>query len=142
MAALSWPAAVPSTIVIGRSAYIVPRDGEALLGSTMEHAGFVADVTASGLAEIFTGAAALCPALAGGDVIRTWAGLRPVTPDGLPIVGREPWLEGLWYTTGHGRNGILLAAITGSLLARLIQGDEDSGELTPLSPERFWNWHG
>jgi glycine oxidase len=142
MAALNWPPDVPPAIVIGRSAYLVPRAGEALLGSTMEHAGFAPDVSAAGLAQIFTGTTALCPALAGGDVLRTWAGLRPVTPDGLPIVGREPELEGLWYATGHGRNGILLAAVTGVLLAHLINGDEDPVDLTPLRPERFWNWQG
>ena len=140
MAALTWPPEVPPAIIIGRSTYIVPRAGEALLGSTMEHAGFVPEVSAAGMAEIFTGATALCPALAGGSVLRTWAGLRPVTPDGLPIVGREPRLEGLWYATGHGRNGILLAAVTGALLARLINDDEDTGDLAPLRPERFWDW--
>jgi len=140
MAALTWPDGVPPAIIIGRSTYIVPRAGEALLGSTMEHAGFAPEVSAAGIAEIFTGATALCPALARGAVLRTWAGLRPVTPDGLPIVGREPRLDGLWYATGHGRNGILLAAVTGALLARLINGDEDAGELAPLRPERFWDW--
>jgi glycine oxidase len=140
MAALTWPVDVPPTIIIGRTAYLLPRGGEALLGSTMEHAGFAPQVSAAGLAEIFTGATALCPALAGGSVLRTWAGLRPVTPDGLPIVGREPRLEGLWYATGHGRNGILLAGVTGALLAHLITGDEDTGDLLPLRPDRFWNW--
>jgi glycine oxidase len=140
MAALEWPAGIPPAIVLGRGVYLVSREGEAIVGSTMEHAGFVPEVTAAGLAEIFTGVSALCPALTKGEVLRTWAGLRPVTPDGLPIVGREPKLNGLWYATGHGRNGVLLAGVTGLVLARLLAGEKDVEHLAPLSPERFWNW--
>lgn len=140
MAALAWPAGINRAIVIGRGCYIVARDGEAVVGSTMEHAGFSTEVTASGLAEIFTGVSALCPALAKGEVLRTWAGLRPVSPDGLPIVGREPRLDGLWYATAHGRNGILLAGITGVMLARLLAGEKEVEHLGPLRPERFWEW--
>ncbi|HTS87688.1 MAG TPA: glycine oxidase ThiO [Gemmatimonadales bacterium] len=140
MAALAWPSEVPRAIVLGRGAYVASRDGEAVVGSTMEHAGFNAEVTAAGLAEIFTGVSAICPALAGGEVLRTWAGLRPVTPDGLPIIGREPRLEGLWYATGHGRNGILLAGITGVIIARLLVGENEVEDLAALRPERFWEW--
>jgi glycine oxidase len=140
MAALAWPEGVPRTIVLGRGAYVVARDGEAIVGSTMEHAGYSSEVTAAGLAEIFTGVSALCPALARGEVLRTWAGLRPVTPDGLPILGREPRLQGLWYATGHGRNGVLLAGVTGQMLARLISGENEIEHLVPLRPERFYEW--
>ena len=140
MAALAWPPGVPRTIILGKHAYVVAREGEAIVGSTMEHAGFNPEVTAAGLAEIFTGVSGLCPALARGEVIRTWAGLRPVTPDGLPIVGREPRLDGLWYAAGHGRNGVLLAGITGVMLARLLAGESEVEHLAPLRPERFWDW--
>lgn len=140
MAALAWPEGVPRAIVLGRGAYMVPRDGEAVVGSTMEHAGFSTEVTASGLAEIFAGVSALCPALSRGEVLRTWAGLRPVTPDGLPILGREPRLQGLWYAAGHGRNGVLLASITGVLLTHLLSGENENEQLVPLRPERFYEW--
>ena len=140
MAALAWPTGVPRAIVLGRGAYMVAREGEAVVGSTMEHAGFSSEVTAAGLAEIFTGVSALCPALARGEVLRTWAGLRPITPDGLPIIGREPRLDGLWYAAGHGRNGILLAAVTGVILGRMLAGENEGEHLTPLRPERFWEW--
>lgn len=140
MAALAWPAGIPRSILLGRGAYLVARDGEAIVGSTMEHAGFTPEITAAGLAEIFTGVSALCPALTKGEVLRTWAGLRPVTPDGLPIIGREPKLAGLWYATGHGRHGILLAGSTGVMLARLLAGKKDGEHLVPFSPERFWSW--
>lgn len=140
MAALAWPEGVPRSIVLGRGCYLASRDGEAIVGSSMEHAGFAPEVTAAGLADLFTGVSALCPALARGEVLRTWAGLRPVTPDGLPIIGREPRLSGLWYATGHGRNGVLLAAITGVVLARLLNGENEIEHLAALRPERFYNW--
>jgi glycine oxidase len=140
MAALQWPEGMPPAVIMGRDGYLVARDGEAVVGSTMEHAGYSADVTPSGLASIFTSVSALCPDLARGEVLRTWSGLRPLTPDGLPIVGREPRLEGLWYAAGHGRNGILLAGITGVIIARLLNGENEMEHLHPLRPDRFWDW--
>jgi glycine/D-amino acid oxidase-like deaminating enzyme len=59
-----------------------------------------------------------------------------MTPDALPIIGREPEVRGLWYATGHGRNGILLAALTGKLIAKLIEGADSPGELL-FAVERF-----
>ncbi|HKV75950.1 MAG TPA: glycine oxidase ThiO [Gemmatimonadales bacterium] len=140
MAALPWPAGVEPAIIFGDGGYIVARGPEALVGSTMESAGFAPDVTPAGLAEILAGVSALCPAWAQFGITRTWAGLRPVTPDGLPIIGREPKVEGLWYATGHGRNGVLLSAITGQIMARLLAGENEMDYLHPVRPERFWNW--
>jgi glycine oxidase len=140
MAAAPWPAGVPECVVVGAGSYILPRDGEAILGSTMEHAGYEVDVTPAGLASIFTSVSTLCPALAQADVTRTWAGLRPGTPDGLPIIGREPRARGLWYATGHGRNGILLASITGLMIARLIAAENEVEHLEAVRPERFWEF--
>src|SRR2546430_9882223 len=65
-------------------------------------------------------------------VQRTWAGLRPATPDGRPILGREPEVERLWYATGHGRSGILLAALTGEITADL-RSEEHTSELQSQS---------
>ena len=104
MAALPWPAGVGRAIVYHKDCYMLARAGEAILGSTMEHVGFQAEVTPEGMAGIFAATLALCPALIRAKVRRTWAGLRPMTPDGLPIIGGEPRLPGLWYATGHGRN--------------------------------------
>ena len=141
MAALPWPAGIDPAIVFGGTAYVVARGSEAVVGSTMEYAGFDATTTAAGLARIFAGVSAICPPLAGLEVTRTWAGLRPMTPDGLPIIGAEPRASGLWYATGHGRNGILLAAMTGTIISDLIAGKPASVEgLTAVSPERFWRW--
>jgi glycine oxidase len=104
----------------------------------MEYAGFHSEVTSAGLARIFAAATALCPGLTSAEVRRTWAGLRPVTADGLPIIGGEPRLRGLWYATGHGRNGILLAGLTGLLIKQLIAGEPPAEDLAPFAAERFW----
>lgn len=140
MAALPWPQGARRAIVYGSGGYLVARGEEAIAGSTMEYAGFEAQVTLPGLARVFAAARALCPALAGTDPLRTWAGLRPVTPDGLPIIGAEPRLGGLWYATGHGRNGILLAGLTGLLIRQLVMGETPSEDLDAFAPERFWKW--
>jgi glycine oxidase len=137
MAALPWPSGVPRAILYHDHGYVLARDGEALLGSTMEHVGFDAHVTAEGIARIVAAASRLMPALSGQSPSRTWAGLRPVTPDGRPIVGPDPDVRGLWYATGHGRNGVLLAALTGEIIASLITTGTSEMEIASLSAERF-----
>lgn len=140
MAAFPWPAGARRAIVYGRGGYLVARGDEAIAGSTMEYAGFHSEVTSAGLARIFAAVTALCPTLTSAEVRRTWAGLRPVTPDGLPIIGAEPRLQGLWYATGHGRNGILLAGLTGLLIKQLMAGEPAEEDLAPFAPDRFWRW--
>jgi glycine oxidase len=137
MAALPWPQGVERAIVYRNDCYILARGGEAILGSTMEEAGFRPEVTSQGLAGILATTLSLCPALIRAKVRRTWAGLRPMTPDGLPVIGAEPRLPGLWYATGHGRNGILLAGLTGALVRQLIAGERPSQDLTAFTPARF-----
>jgi glycine/D-amino acid oxidase-like deaminating enzyme len=125
------------SIIYHNDSYILARRGEAVIGSTMEEAGFRPEVTTSGVAQILSATLSLCPGLIRAKVRRAWAGLRPMTPDGLPIVGSEPLLEGLWYATGHGRNGILLAGITGVLLRQLMDNQQPAYDLQPFSVERF-----
>jgi glycine oxidase len=137
MAAMPWPSQVPRAIVYHRDSYLLTRGSEAILGSTMEYVGFAPEVTSAGLAQIFSSILALCPGLVRSKVRRSWAGLRPVTPDGLPIIGEDPELPGLWYATGHGRNGILLAGITGHILARLIEGQAPEADLRTVAPNRM-----
>ncbi len=137
MAALPWPPGIPRAIVYNKDSYLLARGEEAVLGSTMEHVGFQPEVTSAGLARIFASTLALCPGLVRAKVRRSWAGLRPVTPDGLPIIGGEPLLSGLWYATGHGRNGILLAGITGVLIRQLLNGEQTLQSLRAFSPARF-----
>jgi glycine oxidase len=140
MAALPWPESVRPAIVYGHGCYMLARGNEAIIGSTMEYVGFHPEVSSAGLARLFTGASLLCPTLNRAEVHRTWAGLRPVTPDGLPIIGAEPRLQGLWYATGHGRNGILMAAITGVIVRQLLSGELPGQDLQAFSPTRFWRW--
>jgi glycine oxidase len=137
MAALPWPAAIPRAIVYHKDCYLLARGGEAIIGSTMEQVGFRPEVTSAGLARIFAATVMLCPSLIRSKVKRTWAGLRPMTPDGLPIIGGEPLLEGLWYATGHGRNGILLAGITGVLVRQLVDREAPGVGLQAFAADRF-----
>lgn len=100
--------------------YLVPRlDGRVLIGATVEEAGFVKAVTAQSLHALLDAAIELAPALAEAEVLETWSGLRPATPDHLPVLGSTA-VAGLWLATGHFRNGILLAPVTAALLAQSI----------------------
>jgi glycine oxidase len=137
MAALRWPEGVERAIIYQKDSYILARGDEAILGSTMEHVGFHPEVTAKGLAGILSATMTLCPSLVRAKIRRSWAGLRPITPDGLPIVGPEPDLSGLWYATGHGRNGILLAALTGWLIAQMVRGEPFGEDLSRIAATRF-----
>ena len=139
MISFPWPENAPPAIVYGAGCYLLHRNGEMLVGATVEHAGFAATVTDAGRAQLHERASGNCPAFATLAPTRSWAGLRPGTPDGLPIIGPEPRLRGLWYATGHGRNGILMSGITGQLLARGIAGADVGDALAPFRPERFWD---
>ena len=142
MAATAWPDGTPPTILYHDHGYVLARGGEAMLGSTMERAGYDARVTNEGLAQIFRGAVRLLPALHTQPVQRMWAGLRPATPDGLPILGPDPEVERLWYATGHGRNGILLAALTGDIIASLLANGETDVDLAAFGMRRFGEGEG
>jgi glycine oxidase len=136
MAAAPWPANMPRTVLYYDHAYVLARSGEAIFGSTMEHVGFDGRVTESGIRDIVASAKRLLPSLP--DVpMRTWAGLRPLTPDGRPIVGPDPDVRGLWYAAGHGRNGVLLAALTGEIIGDLVTTGSTEVEIASLAPERF-----
>ena len=136
MAAVPWPSGTPPAILYADHGYVLARGGEALMGSTMEHAGFDGRVTDAGIAQMVTGAARLLPALKATRPTRTWAGLRPVTPDGRPIVGADPETPGLWFATGHGRNGILLAALTGEIIGDLLAHRECDVDFSPFAVAR------
>lgn len=125
-------------VVYGAAGYLIPRrDGHTIAGSTSEHAGFDAETTARGIAVIAAEAARTCPALAGAHVNATWAGLRPMTPDGLPLLGRDPERARVLYACGHSRNGILLAPITGEVVADLAERAESRYDLSRFRPDRF-----
>ncbi len=144
MIALPCPQPAPPSVVFGAGGYLVVRRTEVIAGSTMEHAGYDLRATREGLAGIYRRATRLWPPLAQHDITKYWTGLRPVTPDGLPILGPDPDIEGLWHATGHGRNGILMSPITGVIMARFLGGAGPAGldipDLSPFSPARFWRW--
>ena len=98
-----------------------------------------ASVTDDAIVQLLGTARRVYPALERAPELRRWAGLRPGTPDGRPIIGRDPRIEGLWYATGHGRNGILLAAVTAELVGPVLSGDAVESDLTAVSPARFWS---
>ncbi|HUE82364.1 MAG TPA: glycine oxidase ThiO [Pyrinomonadaceae bacterium] len=125
-------------VIYSPRGYIVPRtDGRLLAGSTSEHAGFERLVTAGGLFKILSRALEISPQIAKLAVTDTWAGLRPRAPDNLPVLGPDAEIDGLFYATGHYRNGILLAPITGELIAEAIMRNFDSSRFGAFSPGRF-----
>jgi glycine oxidase len=118
-------------------AYLVPRnDGRILAGATVEYVGFQKEVTAGGLQEILAAALQLAPALADAEISESWAGLRPDSPDHLPIIGPTD-LEGLLIATGHFRSGVLLAPITARLVREWITTQNVSVDWARFSPMRF-----
>jgi glycine oxidase len=117
--------------------YVVPRnDGRILCGATVEHVGFDKSVTASGVHANLDGAIELAPVLASARIEETWAGLRPDTPDHLPILGPTE-LEGLLIATGHFRSGVLLTPVTARLISEFIAGKAPSVDWEKFSPMRF-----
>jgi glycine oxidase len=117
--------------------YLVPRnDGRIVAGATVEHAGFDKRVTAGGIEKILSAAINLAPGLANAHIEETWAGLRPDSPDHLPILGPTD-IEGLLMATGHFRSGILLTPITARLVREWILEERVSVDWDRFSPLRF-----
>ncbi len=120
--------------------YIVPRlDGTAVVGSTLEDKGFCVKTKEETILDIRARAAALYPALQTAPEVERWAGLRPTTPDFLPLLGPLPGADGTgtFLASGHFRNGILLAPGTARVMAQLLCGQQTSVPLHPFNPARF-----
>jgi glycine oxidase len=125
-------------VVDSTRCYLVPRaDGRLIVGATVERRGFQKAVTPAGVLQLLGGALEIAPALAELPIADLWSGLRPGTPDGLPILGRDPDVAGLFYATGHFRNGILLAPLTGELIGELMRTGIAPLDLSPFAIERF-----
>jgi glycine oxidase len=117
--------------------YLVPRsDGRIVAGATVEYVGFEKELTAGSLQKILAASLELAPGLADAQVEENWAGLRPDTPDHLPIIGPTD-LEGLLIATGHFRGGILLAPITAQLIREWITLQRGTLDWSRFSPMRF-----
>jgi glycine oxidase len=119
--------------------YLIPRsDGRILVGTTVEEAGFDKRTDVATIQRLHRAAVAIVPELRNAKILEDWAGLRPGTPDSLPILGSTT-TPGYYVATGHFRDGILLAPITAQVMAELITGTNCNYDLKPFAPERFFN---
>ncbi len=119
------------------SGYCVPRERNRLLvGTTVEFHRYHKNATVSGMREILSDVSRFTSCLTGLTPYEQWAGLRPCTPDHLPILGKTP-IQGLYIAGGHFRDGILLAPITAKLMTELVLKGKTSISLKPFSLERF-----
>lgn len=124
-------------VVRGADVYLVPRtDGRILIGATLENAGYDKRVEPEVVQRLQKGAIELIPALRGAKLHQAWAGLRPGTADGLPILG-ETSSRGYFVAAGHYRDGILLAPITAEVMAQIICREKCEYDLGAFSPVRF-----
>jgi glycine oxidase len=137
MVSLRCEAAKIERVLWSERIYVVPRnDGRILCGATVEHVGFDKTVTASGVHANLGGAIELAPVLASARIEETWAGLRPDTPDHMPILGPTE-LKGLLIATGHFRSGVLLTPITAKLMGEFVAEKTPSVDWEKFSPMRF-----
>ena len=135
---LAWSGDALARVLWCPGCYVVPwPDGSVLVGATVEDVGFDERATVAGVAALIEAVAAVLPEArkAGFEAVRV--GLRPGTPDDLPVVGRSTAAPGLAYATGHYRNGVLLAPLTARLVADLVLDGREDPLLAAVSPARF-----
>jgi glycine oxidase len=124
-------------VVHAPDVYIVPRgSGKILVGATVEDAGFDKTVAASTIHQLLSAATKYLPELGAAPIVESWAGLRPGTPDDLPILGPTD-LPGVFAATGHFRNGILLAPITARIMADVVTSKKPAFDISPFAASRF-----
>jgi len=124
-------------VVRSSEVYLVPRsDGRILIGATVEEAGYDKRTIPETIQGMHRAALRTLPVLQQARIHEDWAGLRPGTPDDLPILG-ETQIPGYFVAAGHFRDGILLAPITGQVMSELITGSEPTHDLSAFSPSRF-----
>ena len=124
-------------VVRSPEVYLVPRsNGRLLVGATVEEAGFDKRTDAATIHRLHHAALTLVPGLEEARIIEDWAGLRPGTPDGLPILGATS-TQGYFVAAGHFRDGILLAPVTARLMGQAISGEKSALDISRFSPQRF-----
>jgi len=129
-------------VIRGDAVYLVPRsDGRIVIGSTLEEAGFNKQVAVDTIEKLFHSAIELVPALGNARQHEAWAGLRPGTPDNLPILG-ETSTPGYFLATGHYRDGILLAPVTARVMTNLVLGKSCHYDLASFASSRFRDAEG
>jgi glycine oxidase len=134
---LGMPPGAFRRMVIWGHSYFVPRStGELVVGATNEDAGFDLSTTPAGLGRLLMDAQQISSHVGSYPILETWTGLRPATPDGLPILGPSA-IPGVFYATGHYRNGVLLAPITAVIVSDLIEGRRPALSVDACSPSRF-----
>jgi glycine oxidase len=123
-------------VMLGKE-YLVPRlDGRVLVGSTEEDVGFDCRPTPAGIGGLLATAISICPALGAAHLERTWAGLRPGSPDSKPFIGPVPGYRGLFVAAGHYRAGLQLSPVTGLVVKQLIVGQSISVPLDAFRLDR------
>ncbi len=121
-------------ITLCQDRYVIPRrDGHVLLGSTLEHTGFVKATTAEAKEELYRTAVEMYPVLKRTPIEDHWAGLRPGSPSGIPYIGAYPGIEGLYFNAGHFRNGVVTGPASARLAADLILGREPIVDPAPYA---------
>jgi glycine oxidase len=121
-------------IVLTEGTYLIPReDGHILVGSTLEETGFDKSVTDEALGVLKQRAEAVLPQLKGLEPVRQWAGLRPGSPDNIPVIGRHPEIGNLWVSSGHFRYGVTMAPASARLLGDLLLGRPCAVDAAPYA---------
>tara|TARA_B100001123_G_scaffold450778_1_gene623660 strand:+ start:44286 stop:45401 length:1116 start_codon:yes stop_codon:yes gene_type:complete len=135
---LDWPTTALNRTIWSEDCYLVPwNDGSVLVGATSEDVGFDERATVAGLQKLVEVAKSIVPGAGEAWLKEVRVGLRPTTPDGLPVIGLSKRLPGLIYASGHYRNGVLLAPLTASIVADLAAGDTSNDVATLTNPSRF-----
>ncbi|QDP39481.1 glycine oxidase ThiO [Radiobacillus deserti] len=123
--------------IFSHGCYLVPKKGGRLLvGATVQPHTFDQTVTVNGISSLLEKAKRLVPNIVHAEWEKAWAGIRPQTVDGLPYLGEHPAYEGLFVATGHYRNGILLAPITGEIITRLVEREPTPVDISAFRMER------
>jgi glycine oxidase len=131
------PPDLVSRIVLYKGHYVIPRrDGRILVGSTLEYVGFDKHTTEQALSELKQAAHELIPDLASLPVEHHWAGLRPGSPDGVPVIGPHPDISNLYICAGHFRNGVVLGPASARLLSDQLLGVSPALDPAPYLPEK------
>lgn len=137
---LAWQPSPLHRVVWGDHCYLVPwDDGTLLVGATMEEVGFDERTTVTGVNRLLAAACELVPDVSSAAVLSARAGLRPGTPDALPLIGWSSAMPNLMYATGHFRNGVLLCPLTAQLVADAVLDGAVDPALKATNPQRFGN---
>lgn len=135
---LQFPKPPVSRVIWGSRGYLVPwEDGSLLVGATSEDVGFDERATAAGVQGLLERAGELVPASRNARFVEVRVGLRPLTTDELPVIGASSTMRGVYYATGHYRNGVMLAPLTAVMMADLLLDGQQRPEHDAVRPDRF-----